>query len=74
VFKNSARYFKLKMWIQLAIYKRSRVHIARCYVIVSTICHGYNFTYLLTKALVCKRVRLLIITLLYLLLWHSIEW
>jgi len=35
---------------QLAIYKRSRVHCVNCYVIVSTSCHGYNFTYLLTNS------------------------
>jgi len=39
-----------------------------CCVIVSTSCHCYNFTYLLTyveyAGLVCKPVRLLIITLL----------
>jgi len=34
------------MWIQLAKYKSSGVHCASCYVIVSTSCHDYNFTYL----------------------------
>jgi len=39
------------------------VHCASCYVIVSTSCYGYNFTYLLTYSFnICKRVRLLIIT------------